>query len=308
MPRNDLLSKDEQKRFDTPPQFTNAQNEYFFKLPIELQERLNTFDNDTSKVAFILLYGYFRATYIFFKLDSAPVKDIDFIKKMYSLHYETDTPPSVRTLRRHKVLTKEYLGIRAYDESIHLNLTKEAENHVGNFLHQKKIFYALVDAAKNLRIEVPSYTQLSRIISDAQNLHKHEVFNKLSAFMQDDRLQILEEFLDKDDNYKNRYVIMRYKQLEHSTKTKKIAESLVRYRTIQTKYTQCQPIISSIGLTPAIAQHYARWIEKSQVFQITNKKDIDVYFLLLSFIYYQYLIRNDNLIDRFISVVHSAKN
>ena len=38
MPRNDLLSKDEQKRFDTPPQFTNAQKEYFFKLPAELEE------------------------------------------------------------------------------------------------------------------------------------------------------------------------------------------------------------------------------------------------------------------------------
>lgn len=126
--------------------------------------------------------------------------------------------------------------------------------------------------------------------------------------MPDDRLQVLEEFLDKDESYKNRYVIMRYKQLEHSTKTKKIAESLARYRTIQSKYTQCQPIISAIGLTLAIAQHYARWIEKSQVFQITNKNDTDVYFLLLAFIYYQYLIRNDNLIDRFISVVQSAKN
>ncbi len=227
---------------------------------------------------------------------------------MYSLHYEITIPPNVRTLRRHKVLIKEFLGIRAYDESIHLNLTKEAQNHAGNFLHRKKIFYALVDAAKNLRIEVPSYTQLSQIISDAQNLHKHEILNKLSVFMPDDRLQVLEEFLDKDESYKNRYVIMRYKQLEHSTKTKKIAESLARYRTIQSKYTQCQPIISAIGLAPAIAQHYARWIEKSQVFQITNKNDTDVYFLLLAFIYYQYLIRNDNLIDRFISVVQSAKN
>ena len=308
MPRNDLLSKDEQKRFDTPPQFTNAQKEYFFKLPAELEERLNAFDNDTSKVTFILLYGYFRVTHIFFKLDYTPLKDIEFIKKMYSLHYEITIPPNVRTLRRHKVLIKEFLGIRAYDESIHLNLTKEAQNHAGNFLHRKKIFYALVDAAKNLRIEVPSYTQLSQIISDAQNLHKHEILNKLSVFMPDDRLQVLEEFLDKDESYKNRYVIMRYKQLEHSTKTKKIAESLARYRTIQSKYTQCQPIISTIGLTPAIAQHYARWIEKSQVFQITNKNDTDVYFLLLAFIYYQYLIRNDNLIDRFISVVQSAKN
>jgi len=44
------------------------------------------------------------------------------------------------------------------------------------------------------------------------------------------------------------------------------------------------------------------------VFQVKRKKDIESNFLLLSFVYYQYLIRNDNLIDRFISTVQTAKN
>jgi len=57
-----------------------------------------------------------------------------------------------------------------------------------------------------------------------------------------------------------------------------------------------------------ICFYHARWIEKSQVFQVKRKKDLESNFLLLSFVYYQYLIRNDNLIDRFISTVQIAKN
>ena len=69
-----------------------------------------------------------------------------------------------------------------------------------------------------------------------------------------------------------------------------------------------QSIIQEIGLTPKIAEYHARWIEKSQVFQVKRKKDIESNFLLLSFVYYHYLIRNDNLIDRFISTVQTARN
>jgi len=41
---------------------------------------------------------------------------------------------------------------------------------------------------------------------------------------------------------------------------------------------------------------------------VKRKKDVESNFLLLSFVYYQYLIRNDNLIDRFISTVQTTKN
>ena len=61
-------------------------------------------------------------------------------------------------------------------------------------------------------------------------------------------------------------------------------------------------------MTPKIAQYHAIWIAKGQVFQVKRKKDVESIFLLLSFTYYQYFIRNDNLMDRFISIVQTAKN
>jgi len=84
--------------------------------------------------------------------------------------------------------------------------------------------------------------------------------------------------------------------------------SLTKFNTIKSKFQITQSIIEEIELTPKIAEYHARWIEKSQVFQVKRKKDIESNFLLLSFVYYQYLIRNDNLIDRFISTILTARN
>jgi len=101
---------------------------------------------------------------------------------------------------------------------------------------------------------------------------------------------------------------MYYKKLEHQTNKKQILMSLRRFNIIKSKFILLKSIINAVGITSKIAQYYSTWIEKSQVFQVKRKKDIESNFLLLSFVYHQYLIRNDNLMDRFISVVQTAKN
>ncbi|MDQ7060686.1 MAG: hypothetical protein Q9M43_05945 [Sulfurimonas sp.] len=67
-------------------------------------------------------------------------------------------------------------------------------------------------------------------------------------------------------------------------------------------------IIDTVEITPKIAQYYAKWVEKGQTSQLNQTNTLNQKFTLLSFVFYQYLIRNDNLIDRFISTVQSAKN
>lgn len=114
--------------------------------------------------------------------------------------------------------------------------------------------------------------------------------------------------MEKDENYKNRWHLTYYKKLEHSTNRSSMIVSLAKLHTIKSKFEATKNIIDEVGISPKIAQYHARWIEKSQVFQVKRKKDVESVFLLLSFVHYQYLIRNDNLIDRFISIVQSAKN
>ncbi len=84
--------------------------------------------------------------------------------------------------------------------------------------------------------------------------------------------------------------------------------SLFYLTNIKSKFHILKPIIDEIGITSKISQYYARWLEQSKIMQLTRKNEVDIYFLLLSFIKYQYFIRNDNIIDRFISIIQSSKN
>lgn len=101
---------------------------------------------------------------------------------------------------------------------------------------------------------------------------------------------------------------MFFRRLEHATTKRKMLDSLSKYQLIKSKFYQLQPIINDLGITPKVAQYYATWVEKSKISQVTQKGFLDIYFSLLCFVYHQFLIRSDNLIDRLLLIVQSAKN
>ena len=309
MARVQILSKEEQKIFSTPPKFNSVQKEYYFKLPKALQEFSTTLRDSNNRTYFSLLYGYYKANSIFYPIENFHNNDIIYILDQLYIEIDLSTfklPTS--NISRYKQIIKQYFAVNSYTNTIKEALLKEATTLASNFTHRKKVFYALVDLSKKLKIEVPSYSELSRIISLAINSQKQDILDKLKFFIQEEKLNVLDEFLQKDTSTKNRWHLAQYKKLEHATNKKKIVGSLTKFNIIKSKFKVTQSIIEEIKLTPKIAEYHARWIEKSQVFQVKRKKDIESNFLLLSFVYYQYLIRNDNLIDRFISTVQTAKN
>jgi hypothetical protein len=309
MARVQILTKEEQKIFSTPPKFNFTQKEYYFKLPEELQKFSITLRDSKNKVYFSLLYGYYKASSIFYSIESSHYDDIKYVLEQLQIkdNFSNFKLPT-SNISRYKQIIKQYFGVNNYTNTIKQFLLKEATTLASNFIHRKKIFYNLVEFSKKLKIEVPSYTELSKIISLAINSQKQDILDRLTPFIKDEKLNVLDEFLQKDTNTKNRWHLARYKKLEHGTNKKKMIASLIKFNTIKSKFKITQSIIEEIGLTPKIARYHARWIEKSQVFQVKRKKNIESNFLLLSFIYYQYLIRNDNLIDRFISTVQTARN
>ena len=84
--------------------------------------------------------------------------------------------------------------------------------------------------------------------------------------------------------------------------------SLTRLETIRSKFTILKPIIDEVGITDKISQYYSKWLEQSKVLQLRRKQELEQQFLLLSFVKYQYYIRNDNLVDRLIAIMQSTKN
>jgi TnpA family transposase len=311
MARIELLTPQEIKKFEMVPAFINdIERNYYLTLPNGIYQQALTLGDDRSFVIFTLLFGYFKATHTFFEPSQFYQEDVMFIVEKYQLSSVEldDTVQHSRTLQRYKRFIKSYLNINEFSQEIKGKLQDHAIELANNFTHRKKIFFSLVDLSKKLNIEIPSYSSLSKIIGYALRFQTQSILTKLKAYKEDSRLELLNDFIDKDDNYKNRYNIGSYKKLGHSTNKKQMGQSLVRLESIQSKFKMLQPIINDIGITSKVAEYHSKWIQQSRVIQLTRKDIIEQHFLLLSFVKYQYFIRNDNLIDRFIITVQSAKN
>lgn len=303
-----ILSKKEKLALNLLPTFNLEKQIAIFNIPSILFRKVEKLGSDTNIIVFILNYGYFKLSNKFYATLPYSEKDIQYISNKYGLNFDEDINISTRTIQRYQKMIREDLGLIDYTNNIRYLLEQEALTLANNFIHRKKIFYALIDISKKLKIETPSYTELTRIITLALSTQKKDMIEKLEPLLLDENIKSINELLTKDENYKNKYHLRQYKRLEHSSKKKEITLSLAKFHIIKSKFEMNKSIIASMGMTAKTSEYYAKWIEKSQVFQLKRKKDIETNFLLLSFVYYQYLIRNDNLIERFISIVQTAKN
>ncbi len=310
MARIEFLTNSEIKSFEMVPEFkTNLERDYFFKLPKNIYDQALKLGNDELFCIFTLMFGYFKFSNKFFDLNGANSNDIQYICTKYQLAVPNNfTHPSTRTIQRYKQIIKSHFKISEFTSEVESKLQRHALELANNFTHRKKIFYSLVAYSKKLDIEIPSYFTLSKIISSALNSQTEKIIASLKTYRDDNRLKLLDDFTDKNINYKNRYNIGNYKKLGHSTNKKQVLSSLVHLETIKSKFTLLKPIIDEVGITDKISQYYSKWLEQSKVMQLTRKQELEQQFLLLSFVKHQYYIRNDNLIDRFISIVQSTKN
>lgn len=300
-----ILAKEEEKNFELPPKFDSISQNHFFKVPTRIDEIISEMKNDSNKILFILMYGYFKATNKFFEIQKDDQNYLHIANRNNFDQFDFRVVTS-RTIQRYKQIIKSYLDINECTSDIESKLQHHAVDLANNFTHRKKIFFSLVDYSKKLNIEIPSYTILSKIIGNALNYQTKNILLQLKAFQNDARLKLLDDFTSKDENYKNRYNLQNYKKLGYSTNKKQMSSSLFYLSSIKEKFDILQSIMDEVGITSKVAGYYSRWLEQSKISQLTQKDALNNRFLLLSFVKYQYFIRNDNLIDRFIATIQST--
>ncbi len=195
----------------------------------------------------------------------------------------------------------------APDEYLKQKLINESQRLIVGLSTPKAVFYALVESAIGYRYEVPSYTFLSKIITEAMNTHRANIFERLKSYSAHMALQPLELFLQTDETLPGRYTIARFKKFSHSLKPSKIKEEVRTYETLRNIHTSLSDIIRDIGLEENTARHYAQWVEKSDVHQILRKAKHKQQFDLICFVAHQTRIRSDQLCEILVQSVQSAK-
>lgn len=100
-----ILTKDEIKNFESAPKFDLLAKNHFFKMTDALNHMTMEMKNDSNKILFILMYGYFKATNKFFDIqrDDENYLYIATRNNFDSFDFRVVTP---RTIQRYKQLIK----------------------------------------------------------------------------------------------------------------------------------------------------------------------------------------------------------
>jgi TnpA family transposase len=302
-----LLNYSQKKEFETPPILDDKTRQEIFNLPTSLLKECEIFESDFSRISFIIMYGYFKLSRIFYSIDSFSVDDTICVQKKYGYHNIQENVLSRYTLNRYKNLIRNHCGYKSPDDILRKILSDAADKLISQLPTPKALFYALVELAVSNRYEVPSYTFLAKIITDAMNRRRNEIFEKLKSYSNNAVLKPLELLIQIDETLPGRYVLSRYKKFSHSLKPFRIKEEVRTFETLRTIHSNISEIISHIGLEDNSARHYAQWVEKSDMHQILRKAKHRQQFDLICFVVHQTKVRSDQLCEILVQSVQSAK-
>ena len=84
-----------------------------------------------------------------------------------------------RTRQLHEITIRRFYGFRVFDPEARRLLLKEIADMVRSQLKPKLMLWLCVDALVREKIEVPSYTRLTKLILGAINRRKQELASRL---------------------------------------------------------------------------------------------------------------------------------
>jgi len=119
MPRLEILSKPEQREFDSPPLLSGEVRKSIFRIDSANKKYIETIGGQEHRVAYLLMYNYFRLTRKFFLPQDFIIKDIEYVCRQLGIYGFIDTESlnnlSKSNLKRYRERILERSGFEAFD-------------------------------------------------------------------------------------------------------------------------------------------------------------------------------------------------
>ncbi|MFT7087478.1 MAG: TnpA family transposase [Rickettsiales bacterium] len=336
MPRLQILSKEEIKNFDSAPKFNSSEKEKYFGTNYQIDEMVDKFKNDSNKVGFILLHGYFRACGKFINSSKFLDEDIEYICEITNIDQsEIDFSKYMnKSYSRHKKIIADLEGVLLFEEFDKKHLIDEVKYNVENQIRPRQILIKMVELLQVRKAEIPTYFVLAKFIIDEFNSYENGLSLKLESLLGKKQIDLLDNLIkiseltitaksgDKEQDNKQKikldeeseeissqYRLTLLKKPSQSTRPGKIKESIEDFSTIKNLHKQLYQVIEELKLPTKAIRYYATWAAKSKISQLTQLANpYKRYLHLISFITHQYYFRQDLFADTILTSVQSAKN
>lgn len=307
-----ILNKNGQNDFDNPPEFNSEERKKFFNIAKWVLDKVQNLKNNSNKVIFILLYGYFKAEKKFFSPKSFHEKDIKYITLQLNISLPNMKLKSIdrKLLNKYKHIILQNTGFKTFDKTSKNELVNECERLVSTHLRPKYILSELISFLVRNKIEIPKYHLLNYIISASINKFENTIYSILECNITNENKKQLNKLIELSTNKEmSKYKLTLLKKINQSTKPRKISKSIEDFKTLKSLFTNNLEVIKVLDLSRDITEYYANLVLKSDVYDITRKKnDEKKYLYLISFVIHQYTRYHDSLIDVFLKSVQNSIN
>jgi len=300
----EILTRNEQKLFDSPPQFLSTEDrKNHFTLDDGLSNIINNLRGKTNKIGFILQLGYFKWAGRFFSLRSFHKKDLNFIVSQLNFTIGDLTMDSYdpSSYRRHQELILEYLGYTKFDQEVFVH---EIARLTHKYIRPKQILIAIKEEFRRLKIELPSYYIFAEAISAEYNQIESILLGKLKSQLTKKQLKEINDLLpvNSENNTKQqaykRSILTGLRSVKQSLKPKDIKYNIQNFIKIKSLYNEFKSIIDQLNLSKEATHYYAIWVLKARTAQVAQFASIYKRALyIISFIAFQHNFSQDILVD-----------
>ena len=316
MPRMNILNTVEREAFNSPPVFSSFQRKQYFDFPSKLRRFAAGLRNPAYQLGFLLSTGYFKAARRFFSPGSFHPRDIEYVARQLepgapTVDFAQYHP---RARQRHQHTIRTFYGFRACDSAASRLLLKEITGLVRSQVKPKVIFWRCIDVLVREKIEVPSYTRLTKLILGAINRRSQELAAIIERSLTQEVRPLLEDLLTQEPlvgdtvpGKTSAYKLTLMKKSQ-STKPSKVKERVVDLSLVRGLYDQLSPTLQSLALMPGGIRYYAESVLRSEIFQLTRRDDPDRYLHVIAFIAHQFYRLQDNLVDVLLTSLRSFQN
>jgi TnpA family transposase len=305
MPNISILTKKEIDKFDNPERIDRNVIDHFFNLNLEVRP-IEDFNKKETLLGFILTKGYFLATNKFYPPKSYRKEDIAHCCNLIGLsteHLKSNLNwYKNATWHGHKTDLSNFYGFYSFKEQKQL-VVKEVDDMVNRALKPKQIFYHIINFLLEKRIELPTYTAIALVITDAFNNMENKFIDSIDKLLSPEDKLLLDELIllpvkEGPVSRHNPYLISALKTPTQEISATTISKSVDQFRIISDMFKHFEVLFKDISISDALVNYHARWmvlVEHAQfnALKDTNKK----YLYLLSFIVFQYRLRQDHFVE-----------
>ncbi|MBX2840406.1 MAG: Tn3 family transposase [Flammeovirgaceae bacterium] len=256
---------------------------------------LKKFRSPYSKVGFILRFGYFHHSRKIFGIPQCHASDVEKVKQL--LEYNTvNLDKYSRSLSsHHRKLIFEMTRTLPF-EKMEATLMEECSRLAGKQLQPRQIFHRLMELLLFKNAEIPSVNRLTTMISEGFTQFEEGLIAILEQHLSLEDQQLLDEVLEEKEGFF--WELTGLKTPNQSLRRYQIKQTLAVFEQIKTLYHQLMPIYTRIDTSKTMFKQYAVWTTKARTYQLQRLANpYKKWLYLLSFLHYQYCIRQDYLID-----------